>query len=165
MDNGSIVYTRHRTKTSKTKQNTTHKAEKISNTPLKNWGWNQMLANDTKSLPFIRHPRCYPYSQDVVNITIRKQTKLTLIRHRNWMQRGTEHRFDAVIVADITPRNGVFKEIIGQKVGHNYPYLPQMKLRHFDGFFKCLVCKCSNWLGQGPLKTLIKKWRFSAPFV
>jgi hypothetical protein len=28
-----------------------------------------------------------------------------------------------------------------------------------------LVCKCSNWLGQGPLKTLIKKWRFSAPFV
>jgi hypothetical protein len=48
------------------------------------------------------------------------------------MQRGTEHRFDAVIVADITPRNGVFKEIIGQKVGHNYPYLPQMKLRHFD---------------------------------
>jgi len=71
------------------------------------------------------------------------------------MQRGSEHRFDAVIVADITPRNGVFKEIIGQKVGHNYPYLPQMKLRHF--FFQCLVCKFSNWLGQGPLKTLIKK--------
>lgn len=50
------------------------------------------------------------------------------------MQRGSEHRFDAVIVADITPRNGVFKEIIGQKVGHNYPYLPQMKLRHFFFF-------------------------------
>jgi len=36
----------------------------------------QMLTKSTKFLALIRHPPCYPYSQDVVDTTLRKQTKL-----------------------------------------------------------------------------------------
>jgi hypothetical protein len=75
------------------------------------------------------------------------------------MQRGTEHRFDAVIVADITPRNRLFKEIIGQKVGHNYPYLPQMKLRHFDVFFQCLVCNFFQLAGSRTIEDVNKEMK------
>lgn len=73
------------------------------------------------------------------------------------MQRGSEHRFDAVIVADITPRNGVFKEIIGQKVGHNYPYLPQMKFRHF--FFSMFGMQIFQLAGSRTIEDVNKEMK------
>ena len=62
-DTGNIGYTRHRTKTNKTK-NTTQKPTKMRNTdPTKNREWTQVLTKGKQFLLLIRHPLCFSYTQ------------------------------------------------------------------------------------------------------
>ena len=64
----------------KTNKNTTQKTKKMSNTdPTKYRGCTQVLANGKQFLPLRRHPSCYSYSQDVFDITISKETHITII--------------------------------------------------------------------------------------
>ena len=76
-DTGNIGYTRHRRKTNKT-NNTTQKRKMMRNTDTTKYrGLTQVLMKGKQFMPRIRHtcPVCYPYSSDVFDTTIPKQTK------------------------------------------------------------------------------------------
>ena len=74
-DTGNIGYTRHRTKTNKTKQ-TTQKTKKMRNTDTTKYRvLTPVLMKRKQFMPLIRRPAGYLYSSDVFDTTIPKQTQ------------------------------------------------------------------------------------------